>query len=89
MDDKIFSAHLGDSRLYYFKKNQIAHQTLDHSVSQMAVYRGDAFLLCTDGFWEYATEEEMQIDLYKSTSVAQLVSYMLNRIGNSEEEKPP
>jgi len=24
--------------------------------------RGDAFLLCTDGFWEYVTETEMEVD---------------------------
>lgn len=29
---------------------------------------GDAFLLCTDGFWEYVYETEMEIDLSKSLS---------------------
>jgi serine/threonine protein phosphatase PrpC len=32
---------------------------------------GDAFLLCTDGFWEYVTEDEMQFDL-KSSSTPQI-----------------
>ena len=27
---------------------------------------GDAFLMCTDGFWEYVTEAEMTVDLAKS-----------------------
>ncbi|MCA1030221.1 protein phosphatase 2C domain-containing protein [Bacillus timonensis] len=27
---------------------------------------GDAYLLCTDGFWEYVVETEMEIDFYKS-----------------------
>lgn len=90
--------HVGDSRLYHFRKGRILSQTTDHSVSQMAVFmgeitpreirfhedrnrvlralgggntkpdiasvteveEGDAFLLCTDGFWEYVYEEEME-----------------------------
>ncbi len=120
INNEIFSAHLGDSRLYYFKNSSIIHQTIDHSVSQMAVFRGeiqpsqirfhedrnrilaalgsedfikptidklifkaekgDAFLLCTDGFWEYVNEEEMQIDLAKSQSVKDWISYMICRI---------
>ncbi|WNS77451.1 protein phosphatase 2C domain-containing protein [Bacillus sp. DTU_2020_1000418_1_SI_GHA_SEK_038] len=27
---------------------------------EMTVYPGDSFLLCSDGFWEYVTEEEME-----------------------------
>ncbi|KAA6187933.1 serine/threonine-protein phosphatase [Thiohalocapsa marina] len=34
----------------------------------LALQSGDAFLLCTDGFWEYVTEPEMEIALAKSTS---------------------
>ena len=29
---------------------------------------GDAFILCTDGFWEYVYEEEMEADLYASNA---------------------
>lgn len=32
------------------------------------LHPGDAFLLCTDGFWEYITEEEMLSALYGSQS---------------------
>lgn len=91
--------HVGDSRLYHFRGGKLDGQTMDHSVSQMAVLMGeitpkeirfhedrnrvlralggenakpelsptvmltggeDAFLLCTDGFWEYVYEEEME-----------------------------
>ena len=96
--------HIGDSRLYCFRKGKLQKQTQDHSVSQMAVLlgeispreirfhedrsrilralgganakpdisqewklrRGDAFLLCTDGFWEYVYEEEMERLLKKA-----------------------
>lgn len=92
-------AHIGDSRLYLFRRGKLAAQTLDHSVPQrladmgeitreeirhhpdrsvllrsvgasweikryeiapeVEIKKGDAFLLCSDGFWEYITEEFM------------------------------
>lgn len=95
-------AHTGDSRLYHFYQNRLIEQTMDHSVSQMAVLMGEitpdqirfhedrnrvlralgsenwepavskavpvddgfhAFLLCSDGFWEYVYENEMEEEL--------------------------
>ena len=118
-------AHVGDSRGYLFRNGHIIQQTMDHSVSQMAVLRGeitsaqirfhesrsmlmralgaddsahgevtslgqiqdgDAFLLCTDGFWEYVTEDEMAVDLLKSDDSSAWLSYMLARIGGRVEE---
>ncbi len=35
-----------------------------------ALQQGDAFLLCSDGFWEYVTEPRMEICLSKSASPA-------------------
>ena len=98
--EKACWAHIGDSRLYMFRKGRLAAQTEDHSVPQMlvkmgeitqaqvrhhpdrnrllrtlgweqeeqrsivrgesGVEKGDAFLLCTDGFWEYISESEME-----------------------------
>jgi serine/threonine protein phosphatase PrpC len=92
--------HLGDSRLYFFRKQRVVAQTKDHSVVQnmidagylkeeklrtadqrsrlfaalgqqenfepaiteyaSAIAPGDAFLLCTDGFWEYIEERDME-----------------------------
>lgn len=118
---KMVYANLGDSRLYHFRKDRIVFQTIDHSVSQAAVFAGeidvsgirfhedrnrvlralgsqgevrpditalegqavsgDAFLLCTDGFWEYVLEQEMEIDLAKSETPDQWLSYLFTRIG--------
>lgn len=39
-----------------------------------------AFLLCTDGFWEYVLEGEMEIDLAKAESPSQWISYMTERL---------
>lgn len=41
---------------------------------------GDAFLLCSDGFWEYLFETEMEIDLLKSAEPKAWVDFMLLRI---------
>ena len=38
------------------------------SATQEPLAPGDAFLLCTDGFWEYVTEGEMEVLLAKSTN---------------------
>lgn len=40
---------------------------------------GDAFLLCSDGFWEYVYEMEMIIDLQKSRTPKEWINYMLKR----------
>ncbi|MBL8173810.1 MAG: serine/threonine-protein phosphatase [Bryobacterales bacterium] len=41
---------------------------------------GDAFLLCSDGFWEYVTETAMEVDLAKSAAPAEWLRYMELRI---------
>ena len=108
--------HVGDSRLYHFHAGTIANQTMDHSVSQMAVLMGEitphqirfhedrnrvlralggesakpdlssaisreegkeAFLLCTDGFWEYVYESEMEQTLGQSKDPQQWLDKML------------
>ncbi len=106
--------HIGDSRLYFFHKGKLKKQTMDHSVSQMAVLmgditldqirfhedrnrvlralgaenpkaevsavyeleKGDAFLLCTDGFWEFVYEDEMEATLAQSRNPKAWLSKM-------------
>ena len=100
--------YIGDSRLYYFRKNRLISRTLDHSVPQILVCAGEikeskirnhpdrnrllrvmgvewdkpeyvisdpikregkeAFLLCSDGFWENILEKDMLKLLKKSKS---------------------
>ena len=108
-------AHVGDSRLYLFRKNRIIHQTRDHTLSQLEaaagripdgdvrfhrdrnkliraiggsgyqpellpepvrIRRGDAVLLCTDGFWENVLEQCMEDTLSISSSPEQWVKLM-------------
>jgi len=101
-------AHIGDSRIYFFRNHKLIYQSKDHSLSQLAVEMGqiklrdirthkdqnkltrvlgsdyyapadietlkaainpgDSFILCTDGFWEYVFEEEMEEILASSDS---------------------
>lgn len=43
------------------------------------IQEGDAFLVCSDGFWEYVYEDEMEADLLKSGSAEAWMIYMLKR----------
>lgn len=94
---KAMICYVGDSRIYQIRNNKIKYQSVDHSVSQLAVIlgeitadqirghkdrnkllrsigadetikpqidvlrvkSGDAFLLCSDGFWEQITEQDI------------------------------
>lgn len=47
---------------------------------------GDAFLLCTDGFWEYLSETEMLIDLLKAPSAKAWAESMLVRVQKRQPE---
>lgn len=108
--------HVGDSRLYHFHDGALRCQTMDHSVSQMAVLMGEitpqeirfhedrnrvlralggenakpdlspttmlaggqeAFLLCTDGFWEYVYESEMEQTLNQAKDPQQWLDSMV------------
>lgn len=40
---------------------------------------GDAFLICSDGFWEFVYETEMEVDLLKSDSAKRWGDHMLRR----------
>ena len=42
--------------------------------------KGDAFLLCSDGFREHGYETEMEIDLAKSANPKEWLNYMIKRV---------
>ena len=44
-----------------------------------AVEPGDAFLLCSDGFWEFVYSEEMQADLCRAAAPEDWAESMLLR----------
>ena len=48
---------------------------LPHSIAS-----GDAFLLCSDGLWEYVTDDEMLIDMFKAADSKQWAELMLLRL---------
>jgi serine/threonine protein phosphatase PrpC len=45
-----------------------------------SLYDGDVFLLCTDGFWEYVEEPEMEIDFAKAKNSTEWLYKMEGRI---------
>lgn len=49
------------------------------SYPPIGISNGDAFLVCTDGFWDYVYETEMEADLLKSDSADVWLKYMLKR----------
>ncbi len=56
---------------------------LPNLVSELPIFKfdtGDAFLMCSDGFWEYVYETEMEIDLAKSSTLTEWVDFMLVRL---------
>lgn len=118
--NKAIWLHMGDSRLYFFRKGKIIKQTKDHSVPQImfsagdihkseirghvdrnrllrtlgkedefkpvihnqieTILEGDAFLLCSDGFWDYIVEPEMEADLLKTDDPEKWLMEMKVRI---------
>ncbi len=117
---KAVMANSGDSRVYYFHKNEIKSCTNDHSVAfkkykageitkeqiaadedQSCLLRslggedrfmpdiiecdngiepGDAFMLCSDGAWEYLRDQEILIDLLKSETAKDWSELLMLRI---------
>ncbi len=43
-------------------------------------HNGDAFLICSDGFWEYVCDMEMEADLLKSANANEWLTHMLKRL---------
>lgn len=120
-------AHIGDSRVYYFKDKSFSFHTLDHSVPQMLAQLGDikpneirnhpdrsrlmrvlgdnkigvepdfqkpikqggkqAFLLCTDGYWELIDEANMVELLHKASSPKQWIEEMNKVIEENGRDK--
>ncbi len=111
--------HIGDSRLYHFRKGKMISRTKDHSVVQMLAdsgeikeseirrhpdrnkllsalgmdddtvnydvdsvnfktVKGDSFLLCSDGFWDWIDEKNMLSILKKDLSTYDALNEMID-----------
>ena len=49
------------------------------SYEPISLRNGDAFLICSDGFWDFVYETEMEVDLLKSDSAKRWGDLMLRR----------
>lgn len=63
------TAYIGDTK-----------KTSDIYTDEFSVKDGDAFLICSDGFWQYVYECEMEIDLCKSCTSHEWAENMLLRL---------
>lgn len=54
--------------------------TMPDDYVSIPVKSGDAFLLCSDGFWENVFDLEMEADLAKSSNAKEWAYYMLKRL---------
>ena len=117
---KLAWGHIGDSRLYHFRRGKLRQRTLDHSVAQallplgkiyhadlasnpdrnillrvigekwdepkyefsktVGVKKGDAFLLCSDGIWEYITNDKVQEFLNRSESTQEWLECIISEV---------
>lgn len=117
---ELWWGHIGDSRLYCFRKGRLIMQTKDHSVPQHLADSGaisqenvrfhedrnrltrafdggdlsrfevadkplrlegnEAILLCSDGFWEYVLEAEMEEDLQSTKTPVLWLDLMEKRL---------
>lgn len=119
-------AHAGDTRLYHIYNGELCDYTLDHSLSQMAVWAGEitrdqipmhpgqnkvfhvlgsesleievheeinlkagrhAFLMCSDGVWENASDSEIVFDLSRSSTAKEWIEYLRERVSKCPKEK--
>lgn len=124
-EKKAYIGHIGDSRAYVFRKNEVYKRTLDHSVPQMLALAHEikeseirhhpernivmrvlgnewedkqyelmkpiplrkcqAFLLCSDGFWELIEEEDMCRLLKSSESAKEWLEAMVRVVRKNGE----
>lgn len=109
-------AHIGDSRIYYFKKNKFIKRTADHSIPQMLVAtgeikekeirhhvdrnkllkclpsednryeildeiieveKGDAFVMMSDGFWDWIDSKDLRKSLKKNKTAKSAVDSLV------------
>lgn len=84
-------ANAGDIKLEEIRFHEDRHRLLramgqeDHfrptiMAEKKALQNGDAFLLCTDGFWELVLESEMEQDLVSSADSKSWLTKMQDRI---------
>jgi serine/threonine protein phosphatase PrpC len=54
----------------------------DVKICDVPLVPGDAFLLCSDGVWEYLRDEEIAIDLLKARNARKWAELLLLRLMN-------
>ena len=68
LSDEQIRYHKDRNRILRSLGNEDADFSPNFVSEQRSLYRGTAFLLCTDGFWEHVFETEMEADFAKAVS---------------------
>ena len=65
----------------------VALDDLNFDVSEVIdLKKGDAFVLCTDGFWEYVYEDDIEKSFAKTKSPKEWLEKMLESLHENEKE---
>ena len=69
------------------KDDQKYIDDLNFDVSEVIdLKKGDAFVLCTDGFWEYVYEDDIEKSFVKTKSPKEWLEKMLESLHENEKE---
>ena len=84
MDKKYLGGEISYMDIYHDDDRSSLLRTLGKATCQPEaavepVQAGDAFVLCSDGFWEFVYNEEMLLDLAKARSPEHWAQLMLLR----------
>ena len=71
-------AQTGDTRLIHFRGGKGIVQS--NSMNPLSIEAGDAFLLCSNGFWELLSELEMEIEYSKAKNPSEWLRGMESRL---------
>lgn len=77
METKAIRFHEDRNRLL---RSLGTHQALKPTVMEEAALQGDAFLLASDGFWEFVMETEMEVELARAATAEAWMNGMLSRL---------
>ena len=82
------AGEISEAEIRHHEERSALLRSLGHSEKRLLttvappqrLLAGDAFLLCTDGFWEYVLETQMETDLARAQTPAQWLTLMEQRL---------
>lgn len=75
-----YTPDASELRAYRFSRGHLVDAGVKEAEVGALKEEGDALLLCTEGFWRYVYETEMEIDLCKAANSQEWLETMLLRL---------